>query len=614
MLNIKKYLNKNTNLLANDSLLIQKGLLVISGVPFKSDLNTWHKGVDSITFAESINNLPAKFLPRVVDFNGTDDISNKDVANFLSSATNGSVKGFIKVVTGEQNVVFASADKGSDTRYCFFDVLTSKPRILIRDATSNSITTTTTISDGWHEIEFGSTGSSYFIKVDGIPLTISVGAGADNGNWFSSVSNRDNISIGGVNRSSVIYSVGEKAWVKIDDGTNGYWITTGQAFEYDLSPLENHLTVNGSGSHYDYNINGSTYPNTQGYSLWQKVSNPDIQVPFDINGNPLSLTAGVDIPTGYTKTRDIVAGGSKWNMVDALLDMEYGSILQNVTAGIAYAPQAEAYGLVFDAILNKGSDINSMQIRILGQIPAAAGGRYPLSFLTDESIRFQRDSTTLFQTGAFYVLNNVDYRILVWRNETLNQFVTGAIGTWALYIQGKNKAITTTKYTVPNLAEMELIDVSGGSGSNPVTSNSYTTSIYLSIDNDAGDQVSKINVNGKYISPYDFTVSTGAYSIIDNPDNAVFNRTNATRQTAASRASLFYDANYPFRYQVNEIADPRIYDTLFETDYKNRVFGKVLLDGTDLIRYDEQLNYAVQRTVGESPSVLSYCKISDIYP
>jgi len=185
----------------------------------------------------------------------------------------------------------------------------------------------------------------------------------------------------------------------------------------------NHATSN---LDYDYELQGSLYLNDNGYSLWQLAANPDIQVPFDINGDPLSLTAGVDIPAGYTKTRDIVAGGSKWNMADALIDF----------------------------------------------------------------------------------------------------------------------------------------------------------------DPDVGTSV-KVDM---------------------------FDRSNATIQTAASRASLFYNAGFPYQYQVNEIADPRIYDTFFETAYKDRVFGKVALDGTDLIRLDEMLNYTTQKTGSGLTSVTNYCKISDIYP
>ena len=169
-------------------------------------------------------------------------------------------------------------------------------------------------------------------------------------------------------------------------------------------------------------------------------------------------------------------------------------------------------------------------------------------------------------------------------------------------------------YTAPRLSEMELIDTTGGSGTNPITDNTYNTSIYAELDFDSTDQIKFIKINNIYKSPYDFTVSTGAYSIIDNPPNAIFNRSNATRQTAASRAADNYDATHPYRYQVNEIADPRVYDTYFEAAYKDRIFGKVVLDGTDLIRLDEVLNYGTQKTGADLLTIEEYCGIDSIYP
>jgi len=92
----------------------------------------------------------------------------------------------------------------------------------------------------------------------------------------------------------------------------------------------------------------------------------------------------------------------------------------------------------------------------------------------------------------------------------------------------------------------------------------------------------------------------------------IFDRSNTTRQTDLSRASDFYDAAHPYRYNVAEISDPRIYDTFFEALYKDKIFGKVELDGTDIIRYDEQLNYDTQKTGGGLISVEEYCGIRSL--
>jgi len=322
------------------------------------------------------------------------------------------------------------------------------------------------------------------------------------------------------------------------------------------------------------------------------------------------------IPNDYTKTRDVLPAGNKWNMADALVDFEAEApILQCDTTGGAYVNQIDAYGLVFDGVCySKGT----FYLYFINDVSNVQNNGYRIA-LYNNQFYLQKmiggtASGTLFSTSASYTPINTDYRILVWRNGITDEFVTGAIDTFAVYIQGKVKPITTNKYTIPNLAEMELVDVSGGSGTNPVLDNTYTTSSYLVTNFETGEQISKVNLSEKYVSPYEFTVNSGSYSIIDDSANEIFNRLNAIRQTAASRAADDYDASHPYRYHINEIADPRVYDTYFEAAYKDRLFGKVVLDSTDLIRYDEQLNYATQKTETDLLTVEEYCGITDIYP
>ena len=94
----------------------------------------------------------------------------------------------------------------------------------------------------------------------------------------------------------------------------------------------------------------------------------------------------------------------------------------------------------------------------------------------------------------------------------------------------------------------------------------------------------------------------------------IFNRVDTVIQTDVSRASAFYDADNPHRYHVSEIADPNIYDTFFEIDYKNRFFGVVkLISGTPVL-LKEFLNYATKKVGDGLTKVLKYCGITDIYP
>jgi hypothetical protein len=379
-------------------------------VPFSTDLDTWHKTITDTTFAESIESLPAKFLPRVADFNGTDDyillnsaivmndfditiefITGSNITtdkNILDTAAASLARIFISLGT-----LFVELDLNGDIVNFTANTLTINTHYIARFLRVGT-SCTLTLNDFTPEIKIFPTGTGT-LTIDRIS-----GSGA---RWF----------------------LGKIISLIMDDNLNMRLSGQGD-YEYNLSGNANHGTWAGTGGRYTYDLEGSDYSNVNGYSLWEHATSDDIQVSFDTDGNALSLTPGTNIPTGYTKTRDVLAGGTKWNMQDALID-------------------------------------------------------------------FDPDD-------------------------------------------GTDAAI------------------------------------------------------------------------------AILDRSNATYQTATSRAADNYDAANPYRYQVNEIADPRIYDTYFEAAYKDRIFGKVILDGTDLIRYDEVLNYGTVKAGSNLVTVQEYCGIDGIYP
>ena len=64
----------------------------------------------------------------------------------------------------------------------------------------------------------------------------------------------------------------------------------------------------------------------------------------------------------------------------------------------------------------------------------------------------------------------------------------------------------------------------------------------------------------------------------------IFDRSNTTRQTAASRASAYYDATSlatKSRYHISEIYSHEVFTTLFETDYQDTVFTSISKTGSD---------------------------------
>jgi len=771
--------------------LIAKGW-IISDVPTSVELGTWHKGVTDNTLAESIENLPAKFLPRVAKFNGEDD---EVLVTRTFTGTELTYYAIINPVSYDFSANHIICGNSYVNRF----VLSSGGRLQFYATPASLSLIVSDLFCNLNEYNI----ISLRIRNNGSDLDVRFGLNGVyedavligyNLNTFTSIKigkwDADNYGVTGqIKAIAVRYDY--LTDLEIENITPDYVLTGQGGYEYDLVN-NNHGTWSGTGDRYTYDLEGSLWAAQNGYSLWEHATLPQIQVPYDVNGNPLSF-----------------------------------NYLQCDTAGTAYIDNSVAYGLVFDGIVNKfgGNNISYYSFISNGVNETNQNYGYQIFISAVESLYIRRTGSALnlIATAVGYISINTDYRILVWRNETLDQYTIGAIGTFIAYIQGKTKPVTTTNYLVPDIDYMELIDVSGGVGTNPATDNTYTTSNYfvadldagdnirnLRINNilvstpifiistgaysnegipadyewkrniasgsgwnmadslvdveaeapilqcdtagiayiesnaaygewefnwlhgssdstgssrvqfisstnqpypntdsygidwgaggkirlfritttgnfielatsnssyiaqntlyglkitrsnigtftiyikgdsfgesymlvdvsggagsnpvtdttyttsnyiltnfDAGDQVSKIKINNKYISPYQFTVDSGAYSITDNAANEIFNRLNTTRQTAESRVSDFYDATHPYRYHVSEIADPRIYDTFFEAASKDKIFGKVTLDGVDIIGWSEELNYGDQKVGDELLTVEEYCGIDSIYP
>jgi len=215
--------------------------------PLPNNFSTYHKTITDNVFAESIENLPAKFMSRVALLNGdTITFSGDEIADIHSL--------IIKYSDGSWNII------------------------------NDLVSLSSTITGLW--------------QISGTDLII----GNDGSNFFT----------GQITRAKG-YDISNQLIFES--------ILQGNEYEYDLVN-SNHGTWTGTGDKFTYDLEGSTYLNENGYSSWEHATLEDIQVPFEIEGNALVLTSGVDIPSGYTKTRDIVAGSTRWNMQDALIDFD----------------------------------------------------------------------------------------------------------------------------------------------------------------------------------------------------------------------------------------------------------------------------------------------------
>lgn len=420
------------------------------GAPFYDDLLTWHKPVSDNDFEESIASLPAKFLPRVVEYNGTSSysaVADNGALDINQAATVFCFGGWVTTgsdITTNQYVFGKHINTGIIGRYGIsvsagivrFVGQSSGGTYIISD---NITLATNTRYYILTKIDLSN--SKIYFYINNI---LQNAGGTSFIGTFSTLINAYEFYIGAANNAggtgAELFFNGQLQNVRVyHKDVSGDIVdlmlgtvlgdevlmvpNNDPSYAYDVSANAYHLESFNCVT--DYALTGSLYPKTNGYSLWEHATSDPIQVPFDLTGSPISLTAGVNIPTGYTKTRDVVGSATKWNMADSLVNFD----------------------------------------------PNGAGG-----------------------------------------------------------------------------AAREIFD-----------------------------------------------------------------RSNVTRQTALSRASIYYDATSLATrsiYHITEIAEYAVMQTFFEAGYQDKAsFGKVIYDGSDIISYNEHLNYATQKTGVPLTQVKTYCNI-----
>jgi len=148
--------------------------------------------------------------------------------------------------------------------------------------------------------------------------------------------------------------------------------------------------------------------------------------------------------------------------------------LEQVTDGVTAVSSNSAYGTWEFDIYKKDDDMYLSIITDSVNIAPNFNG-YLLLLYRDEQIRLYKcdgNYNILFQTTNSYISLNTKYRIKITRSIS---------GVFTAYIKGGSFGDTYT-----------LIDPTGGSGTNPVTDNTYTTSNYIVADLDAGDKIKDI--------------------------------------------------------------------------------------------------------------------------
>ena len=175
--------------------------------------------------------LAEKGVSLAASYNLVDRVHERVITegSYLEDATEGKISGRMYVEEGQNAMLFCSADKSSGSRYVLFYYYASGNyfRMDFRGkngaATWNAVRTSTTFTTGWYDVEFGTTGSEYYIKVDGVDQALTVTTGFNDGDWFDTVLLRDSVGIGSLIDSTPTYGAGAVMEVKMDDGVNGHW-------------------------------------------------------------------------------------------------------------------------------------------------------------------------------------------------------------------------------------------------------------------------------------------------------------------------------------------------------------------------------------------------------
>ena len=147
--------------------------------------------------------------------------------------------------------------------------------------------------------------------------------------------------------------------------------------------------------------------------------------------------------------------------------------LECTSSGTLAIPSKQAYGEWEFDLYKKGSP---QIFFIQDSITSGSAQGYNILLNTNEGIQLQRKGVANdFVTANDYIVDNTWYRIKVTR--TLN-------GEFYVYIRGGGFGDN----------DWTLIDVSGGTGTNPIIQNTYITSKYFVVDLDIGDCIANLTM------------------------------------------------------------------------------------------------------------------------
>lgn len=175
-------------------------------------LPLWHPGLAGSTIvskdlnAQSFDVTGAVWGAQGRTFAGAEKIL-QSVSNWRSADSLGTMIVWFKTSTNDALYMLTSSDTVTDTYYIGFGVIATK---LSFNQTSNDALSRvdggTNVADGsWHMGTVTSDGSTWKIFLDSDnEESLTLIGGTNNGDWFAETANRDNVCIGGLQRTTFV--------------------------------------------------------------------------------------------------------------------------------------------------------------------------------------------------------------------------------------------------------------------------------------------------------------------------------------------------------------------------------------------------------------------------
>jgi len=291
------------------------------GVPFKNTISLSTKGRSGLTLSDSFGN-DASIIPACGLINATNYLS-KTITNFEASDSSG----FVEIsfyFDGSANTfrLFSTTNSGSSSTYFDIAVLTDKkPLLTLRSSTAftNTLASNVALTAGVRTVRWGSTGSAYYLTIDGVTTAFTTYSGLNDGKWLNAGllgTARNKITIGASEKSSLSTSSTSFNIYSVNYNDEHRWIISGLGNNAYDNIGSSHMAWVGSG-HVAYDANTPKHYMDTGYTYASKGGAVSEYIPYTSLGVPVDVSSYL---VGYTYS-NCAGDMSNFNLSPSLINI-----------------------------------------------------------------------------------------------------------------------------------------------------------------------------------------------------------------------------------------------------------------------------------------------------